>query len=303
MTLNIIEDEKLHMKEKEKIPTYMDLLWPTLKVLGALGRSASIREISEELASYLKLPDSILDIPHNPKYGSESEFDNRAGWARTYLRKVGAVDISSRGVWVITELGRKIGAEGEIRERVRSWIQKENKEYHARRKGIGKSGGENGDDGISNEEEWTEPLLDILRSMSPKAFEHLCKRVLREKGFMKVKGTPLSGDDGIDGTGVLRINLLSFRIAFQCKRYSGSVGPGEIRNFQGAVVGNADKGLFITTGRFSKKAEQAAVRAGAPAIDLIDGNEFCDLLKELELGVKVEEIVEPQRDFFDSFSE
>ena len=291
------------MKEKEKIPTYMDLLWPTLKVLEALGGSASIREISEELASYLNLPDSILDIPHNPKYGSESKFDKNAGWARTYLRNVRAVDASSRGVWVITELGRKIGAEEEVRELVRYWRQAYHREYHARRKVIDKPGSGNGDDGISNEEEWPENLLDILRSMSPKAFEHLCKRVLREKGFTKVEVTPYSGDDGIDGTGVLRINLLSFRIAFQCKRYSGSVGPGEIRNFQGAVVGNADKGLFITTGRFSGKAERAAVRAGAPAIDLIDGNEFCDLLKELELGVKVEEIIEPQRDFFDSFSE
>ena len=291
------------MKEKEEIPTYTDLLWPTLKVLEALGGSASVREISEELASYLNLPDSILDIPHNPKYGSQSKFDNNAGWARTYLRKIGAVDASSRGVWVITELGRKIDTGEEVRERVKSQIQKENKEYHARRKGVGKPGGENGDVGISNEEEWTEALLDILRSMSPKAFEHLCKRVLREKGFTKVEVTPHSGDDGIDGTGVLRINLLSFRIAFQCKRYSDSVGPGDIRNFQGAVVGNADKGLFITTGRFSKKAERAAVRAGAPAIDLIDGNEFCNLLKELKLGVKVKETIELQRDFFDSFSE
>lgn len=289
---------------KEKIPSPMDLLWPTLKVLEALGGSASVREISEELASYLNLPDSILDIPHNPKYGSESEFDNRAGWARTYLRKVGAVDISSRGVWVITELGRKIRTEEEIHELVKRWIREYNKEYNARRKGVGKPGGENGDDGISDEEEWTEDLLDILLEMSSKAFEHLCKRVLREKGFTEVEVTPHSDDEGIDGTGVLRINLLSFRIAFQCKRYSGSVGPGDIRNFQGAVVGNADKGLFITTGRFSRKAKSAAVRAGAPAVDLIDGKEFCNLLKELNLGVKViKEIIEPQRDFFDSFSE
>ena len=284
---------------KEKMPSAMDLLWPTLKVLEAEGGSASVREISEELASYLKLPDSILDIPHNPKYGSESKFDNNSGWARTSLRKVGAVDISSRGVWIITELGRKIRTEKEIRELVKRW----NKENNARRKSVGKPGGENGDDGISDEEEGIEHLLDILREMSPKAFEHLCKRVLREKGFTEVEVTSLSGDEGIDGTGVLRINLLSFRIAFQCKRYSGSVGPGDIRNFQGAVVGNADKGLFITTGRFSRKAKHAAVRAGAPAVDLIDGNEFCNLLKELELGVKVEEIIKPRREFFEGFEE
>ena len=86
---------------------------------------------------------------------------------------------------------------------------------------------------------------------------------------------------------------------FQCKRYSGSVGAPEIRDFQGAIVGRADKGLFITTGRFTKEAELTAVRDGAPTIDLIDGIEFCELLKRFGLGVTTEPKVQPE--FFENF--
>ena len=66
---------------------------------------------------------------------------------------------------------------------------------------------------------------------------------------------------------------------------AGSVGPGSIRDFRGALAGRADKGLFITTGRFTREAEREAVRDGAMAIDLIDGVELCGLLREKGLGV------------------
>ena len=90
---------------------------------------------------------------------------------------------------------------------------------------------------------------------------------------MEVTGR--SGDGGIDGAGVLRVNLISFHVQFQCKRYAGSVGAPQIRDFRGAMVGRADKGLFITTGAFTTDAQREAVRDGAPAIDLIDGSDLC----------------------------
>ena len=115
--------------------------------------------------------------------------------------------------------------------------------------------------------------------------------------------TRRTGDGGIDGAGVLRINLISFRVLFQCKRYADTaVSSPQIREFQGATSGRADKGLFLTTGRFTPNARQEAVRDGALAIDLIDGNELCDLLKELNLGVRTElkEVVSVLPEFFDS---
>jgi restriction system protein len=124
--------------------------------------------------------------------------------------------------------------------------------------------------------------------VAPDAFERLAQRLLREAGFLKVAVTGRSGDGGIDGIGVLRVNLLSFQVLFQCKRYQGSVGAGAIRDFRGAMVGRSDKGLMITTGTFTPDAKREATRDGAPAIDLIDGDQLCDLLKQLKLGVTTE---------------
>jgi restriction system protein len=87
---------------------------------------------------------------------------------------------------------------------------------------------------------------------------------------------------------VLRVNLLSFQVLFQCKRYQGSVGAGVIRDFRGAMVGRSDKGLVITTGTFTPEAKREATKDGAPAIDLIDGDQLCNLLKQLKLGVRTE---------------
>ncbi|WEE23178.1 restriction endonuclease [Aeromonas caviae] len=125
--------------------------------------------------------------------------------------------------------------------------------------------------------------------MSPEAFERLTQRMLRESGFVHVEVTGRTGDGGIDGKGIARINgLMSFHIAFQCKKYKGSVGAPEIRNFRGAIVGRADRGMFITTGNFTKAAIEEANRDGAAPIDLVDGDQLADKLKELALGIKTE---------------
>lgn len=81
---------------------------------------------------------------------------------------------------------------------------------------------------------------------------------------------------------------MSFHVIFQCKKYQGTVGASEIRDFRGAMVGRADKGLFITTGTFSPAAVKEATRDGAPPIDLVDGDELAIKLKEFGLGIKTE---------------
>jgi restriction system protein len=101
-----------------------------------------------------------------------------------------------------------------------------------------------------------------------------------------VEVTGKTGDGGIDGKGIVRVSgLLSFHVIFQCKRYKGSVTPSQIRDFRGAMQGRADKGLFITTGNFTREALKEATRDGAPPIDLIDGDLLCDKLRELKLGI------------------
>lgn len=141
------------------------------------------------------------------------------------------------------------------------------------------------------DQSWTDILLAKLQEMDPSAFERLSQRLLRESGFVRVEVTGKSGDGGIDGHGVLRMNLISFQVLFQCKRYKGSVAAGTVRDFRGAMQGRADKGLIITTGTFTPDARREATRDGAPAIDLIDGEALTDLLKSLKLGVRVEQVV------------
>lgn len=143
-------------------------------------------------------------------------------------------------------------------------------------------------------------MLSILQNIPPDAFERLCQRILRESGFIKVEVTGKKGDGGIDGIGVLKIALLSFQVFFQCKRYSGSVGASEIRDFRGAMVGRTDKGLFMTTGTFTSAAKTEATRDGAPALDLIDGQQLCTIIKDLKLGVntKTIEVVEINESWF-----
>ena len=109
---------------------------------------------------------------------------------------------------------------------------------------------------------------------------------------------------GIDGRGIAKINgILSFHIIFQCKRYKGKVSSKEIRDFRGAMVGRTDKGLFITTGDFTRDAFLEATRDGVQTIDLIDGEKLAEKLKELNLGVKIEhrEIVTVDEDWFNRF--
>jgi restriction system protein len=147
-------------------------------------------------------------------------------------------------------------------------------------------------EGESIPRDWTETLLDELGRITSDAFERLCQRLLRESGFTKVEVTGRAGDGGIDGYGILRVKLVSFQVLFQSKRWKGSVGSNTIRDFRGAMIGRADKGLVITTGTFTKDARTEATRDGAPAIDLVDGDDLCQLLKELQIGVQVQLVEE-----------
>lgn len=135
--------------------------------------------------------------------------------------------------------------------------------------------------------------------MNPYGFERLTQRLLRECGFVQVEVTKKSGDGGIDGTGKLKINgIFSFNVAFQCKRYSGSVGASEIRDFRGSLTTNIEKGILITTGTFTKQAKEEASSPGKQQIDLIDGEEFINKIAEFGIGVREVKTYEIDEEFF-----
>lgn len=266
------------------LPTFDQLIVPTVRALRELGGSASIEELNEKLSELLDLSEDILAFRREG--AGMNEVPYRAAWARTYLRRGGFAEPTTRGVWTLTENGRTV-ADAELitlPKRVRS-----KKRENSEKSGVDKDANSVAT-AVASEFAWKHEFLEVLRAMPADAFERLSQRLLRESGFTKVEVTGRSGDGGIDGIGVLRINLLSFQVLFQSKRYKDTVGPGAIRDFRGAMVGRSDKGLLITTGRFSQDARREATRDGAPPIELIDGEELCELLRQLRVGVTIETV-------------
>jgi restriction system protein len=126
--------------------------------------------------------------------------------------------------------------------------------------------------------------------------------LLRESGFEQVKVTGRAGDGGIDGFGILKVNpFVTFKVLFQCKRYKGAVSAGQVRDFRGALEGRADKGIILTTGTFTKDAEDEALREGVKQIELVDAEKLIDLCVELELGILPQKTYELDTAFFEQF--
>jgi restriction system protein len=288
--------------EAEGFPEMPGMMFTTINALKEIGSSATIQELDEKVAELEKVSEEEQSFMMVGKNSSQPRLNYYLAWARTYLRRGDAVENSSRGVWALTELGAAINSISDCR-RIFDQVVEEEKEK-ARQRRVAKAQAEKvveekGDDIElleSNESDndaeaevsWDDRLLTVLRKMNPSAFERLAQRLLREAGFTKVEVRGKSGDGGIDGVGVLRVNLVSFQVYFQCKRYTGGVSAHEIRDFRGAMQGRADKGLFITTGHYTAQANEEATRDGATAIDLIDGNRLCELLKLNGLGVSTE---------------
>ena len=297
------------MKNSPRVPTYDEMMLPTLHALQQLGGSGTIAEINEKVIEMLDLPAEVLETPHLNT--NQSEIEYRLAWSRTYLKQYGALESGSkRGVWSLSVPWQDIKPlnSQDVVRAVRD-------AHRQKRTAAGPTDGPTdlGPDNIEDEivggeaetraeaVTWQEQLHKTLLQLSPAGFERLAQRLLRESGFIHVEVTGRAGDGGIDGIGIARINgFLSFQVLFQCKRYQGAVSPSQIRDFRGAMQGRTDKGLYITTGTFTRDAVKEATRDGAPPIDLIDGSQLVERLKELGLGVKIEmvERVEINTDWF-----
>jgi restriction system protein len=258
---------------------YDDLMNPVLQALRDLGGSGTNEEINARVAEIVQIPSEQIEILHDPSKGGMTEIEYRLMWTRTYLKKYGVIDNSARGVWSLTTKGIKGDrvVEKEVVKFVRDLLKKE-KEIPI-------------EEEPNHKIEWQEELLESIQKMSPQSFERLIQRLLRESGFIQVEVTGRTGDGGIDGHGILRLGgLISFNVIFQCKKWQNSVGASQVRDFRGAMVGRADKGLLITTGTFTKDVMKEATRDGAPAIDLVDGDQLVEKLKQLSLGVETKKI-------------
>jgi restriction system protein len=264
------------------IPQYNEMFNPVLHALHELGGSGSIEEINNKVIELQNFPTDIVDVLHGE--GPTTEIEYRLAWARTYLKKYGLLENSTRGVWAISN------DKNDVKE-----INPKDVVDFVHSLSKNKKGKVDDDtvieDGEVEDKTWQEELIELLLSMSPDAFERLVQRILRESGFSQVEVTGKTGDGGIDGKGIFKIaGLISFNVLFQCKRWQNSVTASEIRDFRGALQGRADKGLFVTTGSFTRDAIKEASRDGATPIDLLDGETLTNKIRELKLGLSIEYI-------------
>lgn len=288
-----------------KGPKFVQYFAPIIDALKTLGGSARPAEATDWVAERLGVPDE--ERSELTSTGVE-RFYNAVAWARFYLAKAGIIDASKRGVWTLTEKGRAMSTPSHdeayaIFKDVQSAFPRTTEETVSQVTDT---------DQEAPSEETTfsagpnhrPQVIEALMGLSPAGFEAFAQRLLREAGFQGVAVTGRSGDGGIDGNGILEVNpLVSFKVLFQCKRYAGSVGAGAVRDFRGAMMGRADKGIILTTGSFTTEARKEAVRDGVPPIELVDADKLVNMLEVYELGLKPVRAYQIDQSFFAEFKD
>jgi restriction system protein len=280
-------------------PDFMKYVIPIIEVLKELGGSGNPSEVTDLIIEKYHISDAELELKN--KNGG-STVKNRIAWARFYLVKGGVLDSSKRGVWSL---------KGNIYESINEksipdFFKRVHEQFQIEKTDQGKSKEtdllEEYIDESVEDNNHKEKLLELLKELPPPGFEKLCQRLLRESGFTQVKVTGKSGDGGIDGYGVLELNpLMSFKVLFQAKRYKDVVSSDKVRDFRGAMAGRADKGIIITTGRFTQDAKTEAVRDGVPPIELVDGEKLVGMFEKLELGLNPRKVYDIDLEFFKEF--
>lgn len=291
-------------KAKQQSPVegaqFVRYFGPLLDALRALGGSGSPDEVVERIAADLKLSDEVQNelLP-----SGEPRYRNQVHWARFYLVREGLLDSSRRGVWSLTERGRSTTLTyPQAHQIFLKWVRIFQEQRRAKaakaeppEEIVAEATG-------ATPQDYRGAVMGILLKLPAPGFERLCQRVLREAGFTQVVVTGRSGDGGIDGYGTLSVNpLVSFKVLFQCKRFSKSVAPSHVRDFRGGMAGRADKGIILTTGAFTAEARREASRDGVPPIELIDGEKLIDMLEQLELGLRPVKTYEVDHGFFKEF--
>ena len=287
-------------------PKFVQFFSPVIKALKELGGSGRPSEVRDVISKQLNISEKdkteLLE-------GGAPRFDNQVAWARFYLVKAGFLDSSRRGVWSLSDKGREI--ESLTFDEALSIFQQIHSEFQGdkdseaavsqKEEAVEETIAPN-DTAVSDDSSYRKKLLEVLLGLPPSGFERLCQRLLRESGFEQVIVMGRSGDGGIDGQGILQLNpFVSFKVLFQCKRYTGAVSVSQVRDFRGAMMGRADKGIILTTGTFTSDAQKEAVRDGVPPIELVHGDKLLDMFENLELGLTPRTTYDVDLHFFKEF--
>ena len=300
------------------IPDYQTIMLPLLQFV-ADGNEHTLREIINGLSEVFHLTEEERKelLPS----GKQPIFDNRVGWALTYLKKAGVVEPPKRAHYRITDRGRKVLGQKPERINVKFLEQfEEFREFRARKAKSDERGEPKHLTVEINPEELFESaykdlqetlvaeILDSIKGCSPEFFERLVIDVLIRMGYggsRKEAGAALgrSGDEGIDG--IIKEDKLGLDIIYiQAKRWDKTtVGRPEIQKFAGALLGKAaKKGIFITTSNFSREAEEY-VKGLDTKIILIDGQRLAELMAEYNVGVDTVATYEIKKIDSDYFTE
>jgi len=290
------------VKAKKEGTQFLRWFGPLLDALRELGGSGTPDEATDKVAELCKVPESQQN---ELMESGQPRFRNQVAWARFYLKRQGLLDSSTRGVWRLTEKGQATQltyaqAQEIFHEQVRIDSAARKQKQKDQQPGTVIDTPEELD--LSIAADYRDRLLAAIQALPFAGFERLCQRLLREAGFQQVAVTGRTGDNGIDGHGILELNaFVTFKVLFQCKRYKGSVGTPQIRDFRGAMEGRADKGIILTTGTFTQDAKREARRDGARPIELVDGDKLVDMFEKLELGLKPRTVFEVDDAFFEEF--
>jgi len=295
------EIENVARSAEMAVPDFQSFLFPLLKALGD-GEEHSLHEIIETLADQFELngEDRRELLPS----GRQAKFDNRVGWARTYLKKAGLLESTGRGRFRINDRGMAVLRENPPDINVKYLKQyPEFLEFH---------GGSSKDDENDLSEDATgktktpeeiletsyqdlrrdlaQDLLDRIMGCSPDFFEKLVVDLLVAMGYggsRKDAGEAVgrSGDGGIDG--IIKEDKLGLDAVYiQAKRWEGTVGRPTVQAFAGSLMGNrAGKGVMITTSQFSKDAKDYVKTIQQPKIVLIDGEQLAQFMIDHDIGV------------------
>jgi len=279
-------------------PEFIRFFRPILEVMRSLGGSGTAAEIvdrSLELAKVSEAEQQVVTRTGIPRV------KNQVHWARQYLVWAGYLGSSKWGVWNLTDKGSSVSLSRFNPLDIFKAVQSSRAPYRKAKDDEPQLA----EEVVAGDEEPKDhrtALLALIKSLPPGGFERLTQRLLRESGFQHVSVTGKSGDGGIDGIGTLQVNpFVSFNVLFQCKRYQGAVTPSQVRDFRGAMMGRADKGLIITTGTFTLEAKKEARRDGVPPIELVDGETLVEMFERHELGLIPKRTYEIDENFFEEY--
>jgi restriction system protein len=297
------------------VPKYHEFMLPMLEILSD-GQEHSLRELIDRVADRFNLTDA--ERKELLPTGAQSVLDNRAGWARTYLKKAGLIESPRRAHFVISDRGRSVlqrkptVIDVRFLEQFSEFQAFKNKSNKTEEQVTQEEEEERTPDEIIEyeyskmRESLAEELLKMVKSCSPVFFEQLVVDLLVKMGYggsRKEAGqaTKASGDEGIDG--IIKEDRLGLdAIYLQAKRWENQVSRPEVQKFAGALQGQrARKGIFITTSNFSSGALEFCRNIESKII-LIDGAELAKLMIDYNVGVSTDKVIELKKIDSDYFS-